>query len=232
MGYGIHSRYNSLPLSNALVNIWKTLLRLNGKWLHNLWQLIYNGIVVASMRKTGLFDRCTDKFEVSSRFLAMAEVDFWCKSCLSVRSYIKPRKKPPFPLFGHKSMFINLCFTNPCLVNPCFINPCFFNPVHVLPVQSSPVQYHMPISTHNLWKDNLMGRVPLGPLLGNQNIQGPPSHRSLSHKADRRMIEEWSSLRFRRLWLLCLWEISFYSWHIPRAESTLQASLLRETHFH
>ena len=26
---------------------------------------------------TELFDRCTDKFEVFSRFLAMAEVDFW-----------------------------------------------------------------------------------------------------------------------------------------------------------
>ena len=27
---------------------------------------------------TGLFDRYTDKFEVFSRLLAMAEVDFWC----------------------------------------------------------------------------------------------------------------------------------------------------------
>ena len=27
---------------------------------------------------TGLFDRCTYQFEVFSRFLAMAEVDFGC----------------------------------------------------------------------------------------------------------------------------------------------------------
>ena len=38
----------------------------------------YNGIGVASMAMTGFFDRGTDKFDVSSRFLAMAEVDFWC----------------------------------------------------------------------------------------------------------------------------------------------------------
>ena len=27
---------------------------------------------------TELFDRCTYQFEVFTRFLAMAEVDFWC----------------------------------------------------------------------------------------------------------------------------------------------------------
>ena len=50
------------------------------------------------MPMTGFFDRCTDKFEVSSSFLAMAEVDFWCKSCLSYSDPIKPREKPPFLL--------------------------------------------------------------------------------------------------------------------------------------
>ena len=31
-----------------------------------------------AMPMTGLFDRCTDKFEVFLSFPGMAEVDFWC----------------------------------------------------------------------------------------------------------------------------------------------------------
>ena len=45
---------------------------------YTIWQFIYNGIVVVSLPITGFFDRCTDKTEVFSRYLVMAEFDFWC----------------------------------------------------------------------------------------------------------------------------------------------------------
>ena len=52
--------------------------RLNGKWLHNFWQLIYSTMKLVGHPMTRLFDHCTDQFDVFLRFLAMTEVDFWC----------------------------------------------------------------------------------------------------------------------------------------------------------
>ena len=52
--------------------------RLNGKWLHNFWLLIYSTMKLVGHPMTGLFDHCTDQFDVFLRFLTMTEVDFWC----------------------------------------------------------------------------------------------------------------------------------------------------------
>ena len=83
---------------------------------------------------------------------ALAEVDFWCKSCLPYSDPIKPRKKNPF------------LFINPCFINPCFINLCFINPVHVLPIQSSPypiICHLQRVSIRREWGSRLGGNFSL-----------------------------------------------------------------------
>jgi len=39
----------------------------------------YSMIKFVGYPMTWLFDLCTDQFEIFSRFLAKAEVDFWCR---------------------------------------------------------------------------------------------------------------------------------------------------------
>ena len=83
------------PLSN--VGQYLDDVRLNGNyytsdslwkiWLVESIQSIHNGLWTWH-DKSWLFDRCTDQFEIFSRFLAKAEVDFWC-----IRGWDKKKKK-------------------------------------------------------------------------------------------------------------------------------------------
>ena len=57
------------------VSIWKTLdLTVNEYTISDSWSMMK----LVEHPITGLFNHCTDQFEVFSRFLVMAEVDFWC----------------------------------------------------------------------------------------------------------------------------------------------------------
>ena len=64
-----------LSIWPLLSNIWKTL-----DFMVNEYTISdsYSMMKLVGHPMTWLFDRCTDKFEIFSRFLAKVEVDFWC----------------------------------------------------------------------------------------------------------------------------------------------------------
>ena len=69
-------RYRSFALSCLMqINFWKTLdLTVNEYTISNSCSMMK----LVGHLMIWLFHRCTDQFEIFSRFLAKAEVDFWC----------------------------------------------------------------------------------------------------------------------------------------------------------
>ena len=63
------------PFGLSCLIFWKTL-----DFMVNEYTISdsYSMMKLVGHPMTWLFDRCTDKFEIFSRFLAKVEVDFWC----------------------------------------------------------------------------------------------------------------------------------------------------------
>ena len=118
-------RYHSLAPSCLMqVSIWKTLdLSANEYTISDSWSMMK----LVEHPITGLFNHCTDQFEVLSRFLMMAEVDFWCihawgkqtREMDTTLSSKPDRSLMWYQYFGICQLFLQYCSIGYPPMSPC-----------------------------------------------------------------------------------------------------------------
>ena len=102
---------------------------LNSKWIHNFWQLIYDEIGRTSNYWAFQSLFWSIIFEVFSRFLLTAEVDFWCIHAWGkqTREMDKTSSKPDrslmwYQYFGICQLFLQYCTIGYPLIVPLHLS--------------------------------------------------------------------------------------------------------------